>query len=85
MNKQLKENDWIVAGINNPTFESQDFKEVLGMTLDNTQLKDADYYKNSEYIKNQDIFKDNEGNFSPDKFDAFYQQQAYKFSDFSSS
>lgn len=79
----MKENDWLVASLNNPEFTSQDFKNVSGMTLDNTQFMSKDVYKNSPYIRNQKIFQDNEGNFSDQKFDAYYNNVASSFRDFS--
>ena len=51
----MREHDWIVASINNPNFTNQDFKDVLGMTEDNTQMLSLNDYKNSQFIK--DTFK----------------------------
>ena len=51
----MKENDWIVASINNPNFTNSDFKNILGITEDNVQMLSKDEYKNSQYIK--DVFK----------------------------
>ena len=31
----MKQNDWIVAGINNPNFDNNDFKDI-GLNLENT-------------------------------------------------
>ena len=31
----MKQNDWIVANINNPEFTESDFKNIQGLTLDN--------------------------------------------------
>lgn len=79
----MKENDWLVASLNNPEFTTQDFKDVSGMTLDNTQFMSKDVYKNSPYIRNQKMFQDSDGNFSDQKFDAYYSNIASTFRDFS--
>lgn len=79
----MKQNDWLVASLNNPEFTAQDFKDVSGMTLDNTQFMSKDAYKNSPYIRNQKMFQDNDGNFSDQKFDAYYNNVASTFRDFS--
>ena len=34
----MKQNDWIVANINNPDFTSSDLKNIGGLSLENTQL-----------------------------------------------
>lgn len=79
----MKQNDWLVASLNNPEFTAQDFKDVSGMTLDNTQFMSKDVYKNSPYIRNQKMFQDSNGNFSDQKFDAYYNNVASTFRDFS--
>ena len=79
----MKQNDWLVASLNNPEFTAQDFKDVSGMTLDNTQFMSKDVYKNSLYIRNQKMFQDSNGNFSDQKFDAYYNNVASTFRDFS--
>lgn len=79
----MKQNDWLVASLNNPEFTAQDFKDVSGMTLDNTQFMSKDVYKNSPYIRNQKMFQDSDGNFSDQKFDAYYNNVASAFRDFS--
>lgn len=79
----MKKNDWIVASINNPTYDPQDFKYLSGMTLDNTQMLTKDEYTKSPFIQNADMFKDKNGDFSQSLFDTFYKDSAQKFSDFS--
>lgn len=79
----MKQNDWLVASLNNPEFTAQDFKDVSGMTLDNTQFMSKDVYKNSPYIRSQKMFQDNDGNFSDQKFDTYYNNVASTFRDFS--
>ena len=78
----MKENDWIVATINNPTFTAADFKNVQGLSLDNTQLLSKDDYLKSSFITSNPLFQNAEGNFDKSKFDTFYNNQAKKFSDF---
>jgi hypothetical protein len=48
----MKENDWLIASLNNPDFSAGDFKDVSGLSLDNTQFLSEDVYKNSPYIRN---------------------------------
>lgn len=79
----MKQNDWLVASLNNPDFTPNDFKDVSGMTLENTQFLSKDDYKKSNYVRNQQQFRDNEGNFSDTKFDQYYNNIASTFRDFS--
>ena len=78
----MKENDWIVANINNPEFTASDFKNIQGLSLDNTQLLSKDDYLKSSLIVNNSIFQNEEGVFDKNKFNEFYSTQAKKFSDF---
>ena len=79
----MKQNDWIVATINNPTYDSQDFQYISGLTLDNTQLLPKESYLKSSFIRDNKAFKDNNGNFSEDLFNTMYNEAAQKFQDFS--
>lgn len=79
----MKQNDWIVASLNNPTFDAGDFQYISDMTLDNTQLLSKDQYLKSRYIRENDAFKNNQGQFSEELFDRFYQNSAQKFAEFS--
>lgn len=79
----MKQNDWLVASLNNPNFTPQDFKDVSGMTLDNTQFLSKDDYKKSSFVRNQKVFQDNDGKFSEDKFDSYYNNIASTFNVFS--
>ncbi len=78
----MKENDWIVATINNPDFTASDFKNVQGLSLDNTQLLSKDDYLKSSFITTNPAFQNADGTFNKDKFDTFYNNQAKKFQDF---
>lgn len=79
----MKENDWIVATINNPDFTASDFKNVQGLSLDNTQLLSKDDYLKSSFITTNPAFQNADGTFNKDKFDTFYNNQAKNFRIFS--
>ena len=79
----MKQNDWIVANLNNPTFDVQDFKYISEMSLDNTQLLPKEAYLKSNFIREHKIFKNQKGEFSQDLFDTFYKEAANKFAQFS--
>jgi len=79
----MKQNDWIVATINNPSFSESDFRNIQGLTLNNTQLLSIDEYLKSPFITNNDLFKTENGDFSKDKFEEFYKKQSSRFGDFS--
>lgn len=79
----MKQNDWMVATINNPTYDSQDFQYLSGLTLDNTQLLPKEAYLKSSFIRENDAFKDKDGNFSEQLFDNAYREAVQKFQDFS--
>lgn len=68
----MAENDWIVATLNNPTISPDEMTNVLGLTVENTQILPKDTYLKSSYIKNHDAFKNEDGSFSNQKFDQFY-------------
>lgn len=77
----MKQNDWIVANINNPSYTAQDFKDV-GMDLDNTQILPMDSYLNSNFITENSAFKNDAGEFSKDKFAEFYKNKLASFETF---
>lgn len=79
----MKQNDWIVANINNPNLSSTDFQDA-GLSTDNTQMLSEDDYLKSKFITDNPNFKDDAGVFSKNKFDEFYKQTLTKFNDFSS-
>lgn len=78
-----KQNDWLVASLNNPDFTVADFKNISDLSLDNTQFLNKEVYKSSPFIRNQKIFQDNDGNFSEKKFDDYYSNIASSFRNFS--
>lgn len=78
-----KQNDWLVASLNNPDFTVSDFKNISELSLDNTQFLNKELYKSSDFIRNQKQFQDANGKFSEKKFDKFYEDTASSFKDFS--
>lgn len=79
----MKENDWVIANINNPEMNAGDFR-VAGMDMDNTQMLSKDQYLKSDYIKNNPMFQDEQGDFQQSKFDDFYNVALQKYQTFSS-
>lgn len=79
----MKQNDWIVATVNNPTYDSQDFQYLSGLTLENTQLLPKEAYLKSSFIRENNAFKDKDGNFNEQLFDNIYRDAVQKFQDFS--
>ena len=79
----MKQNDWIVATVNNPTYDSQDFQYLSGLTLENTQLLPKEAYLKSSFIRENNAFKDKDGNFNEQLFDNVYRDAVQKFQDFS--
>lgn len=71
----MKQNDWLVAGLLNPEFNTSDFL-ISGLTPDNTQLLTAEQYKKSQFVR--DRFTEN-GVFNEQKFDDFYRSRASEF------
>lgn len=78
----MAKNDWLVAGLENPTFDLNDYSNILNMDVDNTQFLSKDEYLQSEYIKNNEAFKGEDGNFSEEKFDKYYKNAAGAFAAF---
>lgn len=66
-----KENDWLVAQLNNQSYSFSDFKRI-GLTADNTQMLSKEEYKKNSYITDHPAFKNEQGEFSDAKFDKFY-------------
>nr|DAK03506.1 MAG TPA: hypothetical protein [Bacteriophage sp.] len=46
----MKENDWLLNNLANPTFTVSDFKSV-GLDTDNTSFESEETYKNSPKIQ----------------------------------
>ena len=77
----MKENDWIIAGITNPDKNPGQLR-AFGLDLDNTQLLSKDEYLKSNYIKENPMFKDQNGQFSEQKFTDFYNKRVQDFYNF---
>ena len=78
----MAKNDLIVAGLNNPDFTSYDFSTIADMSLDNTQMLSADEYLKSDFIRNNDLFKNDSGEFSEDKFRQYHKKRLEDFREF---
>ena len=78
----MKQNDWIIANINNPDFTVSDFKNIGGLTLDNTQLLPMDQYLKNDKVVNNELFKDSSGQFNRDIFKGYYNNLSEKFNNF---
>ena len=78
----MKENDWIVAGINNPDYKTVDFKDI-GLNMENTQVLPIDQYLKSSYIKDNPNFQNDQGTFDESKFKQFYTDRINAFKEFS--
>lgn len=79
----MKQHDWIIANMNNPTFTVGDFQTIADMTLENTQLLSKDKYLQNEKVRSNPMFQDNNGEFSEDKFNKFYENSSNSFKVFS--
>lgn len=77
----MKQNDWIVAGINNPNFDNNDFKDI-GLNLENTQILSVEDYLKTDFIKDNPNFQDQSGVFQETKFRDYYNSRINQFKDF---
>ncbi len=77
-------NDWIVATLNNPNFNPADMQDILGLNVNNTQILSRDKYLESSYIKNHEAFKNDDGSFSNQKFNDFYNYALSTWDQFTS-
>lgn len=77
-------NDWIVATLNNPNFNPADMQDILGLNVNNTQILSRDKYLESPYIKNHEAFKNDDGSFSNQKFNDFYNYALSTWDQFTS-
>lgn len=78
----MLKNDWIVANINNLNADIYDLTSSLDLDKTNTQMMSKDWYLKHDYIKNNDLFKDENGEFSEEIFNNFYNLQLQRWSDF---
>lgn len=77
----MKEYDYILASVLNPDFSNQDFKDIIGMNMENTQILPYSSYTSSPFITQNEAFQDN-GTFNEQKFKDFYTSTVGKFSTF---
>ena len=77
----MKENDYFLNLLANPTFNPRDFRDV-GLTMENTSLEDKETYKNIEQIRNNQMFQ-TDGAFDESKFDSAYSMASTSFKVFS--
>lgn len=78
----MKQNDWIIANVNNPDFTISDFQNIADMNSENTKLLKYEDYLNKDFIKNNESFKDANGNFNEDLFKQYYINKAQEFQQF---
>lgn len=78
----MKQNDWIIANINNPEFTISDFQNIADMNSENTQLLNYQDYLQKDFIKNNDFFKDKDNNFDENLFKNYYINKAIEFQQF---
>lgn len=79
MNKQNKANDWMVAMVNNPTFDVANFEEV-GLTPDNTSIGSKQEYRKSDFIAEK--FTDQDGKFDETTFNNYYDAALKSYNTF---
>lgn len=68
---EQKKNDWLATLFFSPDKTPRDLAN-FGITTNNSELKDIEYYKNIPQI--QEAFKKNDGNFDDSKFTKYYQE-----------
>ena len=76
------ENDWILSSLSNPTLDIDELVSIGGLNTKNTQFLSKDQYLKSSFIKDNSMFKNDNGVFSKEKFDKFYEMQASRWRDF---
>lgn len=77
MNEQ-KKNDWLATLFFSPEKTPRDLAN-FGITTDNSELKDIDYYKSIPQI--QESFKKDNGSFDEDRFTKYYQEALRLYND----
>ena len=82
MDKNVKENDWLLNSLYNPAFTNSDFKAV-GINANNTSLLDKETYKNSETIRNNPLLQ-TDGKFDEAKFNIVYNNVLESYNKLSS-
>lgn len=77
----MKEHDYFLELMSNPTFNPKDF-QMVGLDSNNTELLNKDKYKNSETVRNFEMFQTN-GEFDEKKFDLAYEQALQQYNELS--
>lgn len=75
----IKEHDYFLELMSNPTFSPKDF-QLVGLNSENTGIQDKSKYKNSQVIQDNLMFQTN-GKFDEAKFDKAYEQALYQYND----
>lgn len=75
----IKEHDYFLELMSNPTFSPKDF-QLVGLNSENTGIQDRSKYKNSQVIQDNLMFQTN-GKFDEAKFDKAYEQALYQYND----
>ena len=75
----IKEHDYFLELMSNPTFSPKDF-QLVGLNSGNTGIQDKSKYKNSQFIQDNTMFQTN-GKFDEAKFDKAYEQALYQYND----
>lgn len=69
----MKENDYFLNSLSNPTFNPQDFLDV-GLTPQNTSIEKAEEYLKYDALKSNPAFINNQGQFDESKFNKIYNR-----------
>ena len=75
----IKEHDYFLELMSNPTFSPKDF-QLVGLNSGNTGIQDKAKYKNSQIIQDNKMFQTN-GKFDEGKFNKAYEQALYQYND----
>ena len=75
----IKEHDYFLELMSNPTFSPKDF-QLVGLNSENTGIQDKSKYKNSQVIQDNIMFQTN-GKFDEAKFNKAYEQALYQYND----
>lgn len=73
----MKENDYFLNYLQNPTFSSLDFNKV-GLNTSNTSIENIDTYKNLDFIQNNPLLQ-TDGKFDESKFKTAYENALFGF------
>ena len=73
----MKEHDYFLELMSNPTFNPKDF-QLVGLDSSNTELLSKDKYKNSETVQNYELFQ-TDGKFDENKFNLAYEQALQQY------